>query len=246
MRGEKAYQRRKAENAAAEKQKQTQRLKVRLAEPIVIFTGMLVVATLFLVGIGWLQWRTLGKTDQTLKAAQRPWISIGVPQPVSDFQYTDTGAIVTIEYYLTNSGNSPALNVEMDGEMPLVQSYMGIYKRQDAICDRLRTRLIGNRGDGFTIFPHDPALPQRVQYSVGKEALDAALKAGQFPVPAVMPMIIGCVRYVFYADVSQHDTGFIYVIQHIPPMGWIRTDLGNIPKKELLLITPNFGSGRTN
>jgi hypothetical protein len=37
-----------------------------------IFTGLLIL-------VGYLQWRTLDKTDATLKAEQRPWMQFDVP-----------------------------------------------------------------------------------------------------------------------------------------------------------------------
>jgi hypothetical protein len=48
---------------------------------IVIFTGMLAVATLLLVVVGWLQYSTLEKTDKTLRAGQRSFVFLKEVKP---------------------------------------------------------------------------------------------------------------------------------------------------------------------
>jgi hypothetical protein len=176
---------------------------------------------------------------------QRPWVSVGYPTPVSDFQYINTGATLTVKFSMHNYGHSPALNVEIGGRMPLTKNHMGIVKQQDAICNELLARPVGNEGNGFTIFPNEP-LPIEFRFSVERSEIDKVLKENALPDPVILPIIIGCIRYVFAADSSQHVTSFIYDVAHRPPWGIIRTDQGNIPMEQILLITPNFGSGRTN
>jgi hypothetical protein len=182
---------------------------------------------------------------EEMRLDQRPWVSIGYPKPTSDFQFVDPGAILTVQFSLHNYGKSPALNVEIDGRMPLLQSQMGIGKRQDDVCNDLFTRSKGAMGTGYTIFPNEP-LPMSVQFNVDRTEIDAALKRNTLPIPVIIPVIIGCVRYVFGADGSQHKTAFVYNVMHTPPFGLIRTDQGSVAKDDVILITPNFGSGRTD
>lgn len=206
------------------------------------FTFALAAFTAALVYVGLKQTEILDKTDQTLKATQRPWVSVGPAQPVGDFEYVDSGASFAIDFGLRNSGHSPALNVEMDGEMRIFASSLAVnfqaFKIQNLVCDRLRTRPTSNSGSGFTLVP-DQVIPQRMLFSVDKQEINAVTL--HFPNSSIIsPFIIGCVRYVFYADSSQHETGFVYYVPHL------RTDQGNIPHDQISLISLDFGSGRTN
>ena len=116
--------------------------------------------------------------------------------------------------------------------------------RQNVICDRLRTRPIGNSGNGFTLIPNEPAIDLRIYFSVSKEEIDNGTLhlANMRHIP--LTFLIGCVRYVFYADSSQHETGFIYEVGQ--SNGPLRTDQGNIPHDLIVLMSEDFGSGRTN
>jgi hypothetical protein len=53
-------------------------------------------------------------------------------------------------------------------------------------------------------------------------------------------------RYVYSADMSQHQTGFVFNVMHPPPEGILRADRRDIPKEAVLLITPEMGSSRTD
>jgi hypothetical protein len=212
------------------------------------FTAALAVFTWALVNVARQQTTILDKTDQTLKAAQRPWVSVGPAQPVGDFEFIASGAALMVAFGLRNYGHSPALNVEMDGEMRIFASGLAInfqaLNRQNVICDRLRTRPIGNSGNGFTLIPNEPAIDLRIYFSVSKEEIDNGtlhlVNMRRIP----LTFLIGCVRYVFYADSSQHETGFIYEVSQ--SNGPLRTDQGNIPHDQIVLMSEIFGSGRTN
>jgi len=198
-------------------------------------TVWMAIFTAAVVGVGFLQFRTLDKTDQTLKAAQRPWVSVGPVQPVSDFEYTNSGASLAVAFGLSNYGHSPALNVEMDSEMRIFASGSAInfqaLKRQNIICDRLRTRPIGNSGNGFTLIPNGPSIYQEVAFSVSRQEINnGTVHFPNIPNMAVIPLtfLIGCVRYVFYADSSQHETGGSWVPGRGPGVTFLLCAPGDI------------------
>jgi hypothetical protein len=140
------------------------------------FTAALAVFTWALVNVAGQQTTILEKTDQTLKAAQRPWVSIDPAQAGGDFEFGTPNAALLVAFGLKNYGNSPALNVEMDGEMRVFASGAAInfqaLDRQNFICDRLRTRLIGNRGSGFTLVPNEPTIYQNIYFSVAEQEVE--------------------------------------------------------------------------
>jgi hypothetical protein len=51
-------------------------LPAKLRDPMTLFTAILAVATIVLAFVSVLQWRTLEKTDETMRAAERPFIGI--------------------------------------------------------------------------------------------------------------------------------------------------------------------------
>jgi hypothetical protein len=244
MTSKEEYDRRKADKDSEEKRKSAERWASKAKEPLTLFTALLVLSTIALVVVAVLQWLTLDKTDDTLKAQQRPWLSVGRPHATNAFPVSAAGGAFVVEFNLKNFGNSPALNVEIDGEIPMMKSHLGILARQEAVCKRLRERPIGNEGNGLAIFPQE-TIPKRVSFTIEKGAVEEGIKSLELPLPTFSPIIIGCARYVYSADMSQHETGFVFNVMHLPPDGVLRADRGDIPKEQILLITPEMGS-RTN
>jgi hypothetical protein len=216
-----------------------------------------IVLTLALVVIAGLQYAVYNRQagimeaqDQTMKAAQRPWMSVGNPHAVNGFPVGDGGGAFVVEFNFKNFGNSPALNVEIDAELPMVKSNLGFLAKQEAICKRLKERPIGDRGNGLTIFPQE-SIPQRLSVSIQPGTVSEGingLKMPPTPTPNHLfaPLLIGCMRYVYSADMSQHETGFVFDVMHLPPNGLLSADKGDIPAQEILLINPQSGGSRTN
>jgi hypothetical protein len=85
--------------------------RTKLKDPMTLFTAILALATLSLVWVAALQWNTLEKTDETLRAAQRPWIKYSDIQIASPLTYNENGMNITLRFFLKNTGTSPAQNV---------------------------------------------------------------------------------------------------------------------------------------
>jgi len=177
-------------------------------------------------------------------AEQRPWVALE-PTIISPFAYTDAGANLTVRFSLTNTGHSPALNVQLDGRMVLVKSHAHLLDIQKTICDELKKRPVGDEGAGIVLFPGSRPSLQDFQFSVAKAEIDQGVQelSGHH---LIIPALIGCAEYFYPADKSQHETGFIYFVHHRPPFGLINIDLRDIPASDLLLLIFGEGSGRTN
>lgn len=81
------------------------------------FSFLLVISTIALAIIAGLQWHTLEKTDETLRAthelSQRPWISISV-RPAGGLDVDKNKNVsILFDVILKNSGNSPATSVHV-------------------------------------------------------------------------------------------------------------------------------------
>ena len=172
---------------------------------------LLAAFTFGIVIVGYLQWRTLAKTDATLKAAQRPWIEFDVPQTEAlGWIGTEFGALA--HFGLKNSGHSPALNVRGVSKTLLVWANLDVHKIQDELCAEFNQAK--EDGYGETVFPNNPPLEHSMLFEIlPPEIARFKATAPKFP----RPLVIGCFSYFFYADHSVHNTGFMYMIRPRPP-----------------------------
>src|SRR5580700_9995336 len=108
----------------------------------IIFAGALVL-------IGYLQWRTLEKTDLTLKAEQRPWVQFDVPEK-SALAWAGPEVSGLMTFHLINSGHSPALNVRAFSNTLLVWDDDRTRNLQNRLCDAFHTG--SEQGYGITVF----------------------------------------------------------------------------------------------
>lgn len=177
---------------------------------MMIFTGLLAAFTALLVVVGWLQWRTLEKTDLTLKAEQRPWIQFDVSEK-SGLAWAGTEISGVITFRLINSGHSPALNVRAFSNTLLVWDDDRARKVQDGLCDAFHGG--SEQGYGVTIFPNNSPYPQFVTIDMLQPEIDQ-FKAS--PPAFARPIVVGCVTYFYSADHSIHDTRFMYLIRPRP------------------------------
>jgi hypothetical protein len=96
--------RQQAENNAETKQPGTAAGESRLIQ------GLLCLFTFFLVGVGALQWCTLEKTDQTLKAQQRAWLAPHHPVLEKEIDVNE-GQELKYAIFYGNAGKEPAINI---------------------------------------------------------------------------------------------------------------------------------------
>jgi hypothetical protein len=173
----------------------------------VIFAGGLLL-------VAYLQWRTLEKTDLTMKAEQRPWIQFDVPAR-SGLSWAGNENSGLMTFRLINSGHSPALNVRAFSNTLLVWDDECARKVQDMLCEAFHSG--GEEGYGDTIFPNNSPRERYVTIDIMADEIEK-FKANP---PSILtfrgPIVVGCVTYFYNADHSVHDTGFMYLIRQKPP-----------------------------
>jgi hypothetical protein len=168
-----------------------------------IFTGLLIV-------VGYLQWRTLDKTDATLKAEQRPWIQFDVPTK-SALGWGGTELSGLMVFHLLNTGHSPALNVRGFSNTLLVWDDDLIRKVQNDLCNSFNRAQ--EEGYGSAVFPGAAPTEHFMTIDILKPEIDKFKSTPpQFP----RPIVVGCFSYFYGADHSAHNTGFMYLIRPRP------------------------------
>lgn len=166
--------------------------------------------TAVLAIVAGLQWLTLEKTDQTLKAEQRPWVSLKSMDVASDLIWRPDGTHLDIQFALKNTGHSPAVRAfthskafVMFGREPNPQT------AQSKFCDDVRKQNVGD-----AIFPGDFVIqPQGLFFE--RADVDTALRtAPQFKFLDLMILI--CVNYRLVGESANHQTTYIFTIQRKP------------------------------
>lgn len=214
----------------------------------IIISGAAIVA-LFLttrqLGIQTSALVTQGDQLKIQKAAQRPWLKVDPPRAANAFPVGPDGGAFAIEFDLKNFGSSPALNVELDVELPMMKSSMGAGAIQESICKRLRERPTGDKGGGQTLFPGN-SISLRNVIPVRAGAVVEGVKLLGLSDHAFMPMMIGCARYFSPVDESQHETAFAFYVQHDPPDSFLGSNDGNIPADQVRFVAPGMLNSRIN
>ena len=123
----------------------------------------------------------------------------------------------------------------------MMKSHLGILSRQNAICEELQKRPIGARGNGLAIFPNE-TISKRIGFTIQKGAVEDGIKSLGLPKRLFQPIIIGCIRYLFAADMSQHATGFVFNVMHQPPEGILSAEQGDVFRERIWLINPEIGN----
>ena len=205
------------------------------------------LATIAIAAVAGLQWQTFEKTDQTLKATQRPWLSVdlAIAGPLT---YSSDEARVEIAFLLKTSGRSPALNVQVDAEIALFidtgKTPLGVMTE---ICQRAKAAPDDNPVFGHAIFPNRD-FTYVINLGKKKDNVENALK--DFPRKEkndwFAPLIVGCATYRFAFEKGRHMTQFIVElgkINHENPK--VHTSFkmsdGDVPASEMSLYRSFIG-----
>lgn len=184
----------------------------------------------------------------TLIASQRGWIRIDeIGLGGGGLAIDKNGASVSIFFKITNTGNSPAINVtpyawlvcvKNGGPFPL--------QVQEKKCREIRAQPFAM---GFTLFPSE-SFPSNIRIdkwslatNVSRQNLEegAALSADK---KHVLLYIVGCIDYTFPTDPNEHhQTSFIYEIRQNDMYPTIFED-GIISIDQLSLVETGIGLGK--
>ena len=235
------YHRRQADQAAKREKKQSERWANKATEPLTLFTGVVAAFTIFLVIVGGLQLCILRNQLTEMRNEQRPWISI-IPKIESPLTYDADGAArIMLKFTLKNVGHLPAQFVYVTTQFVPFIDQVDLISRRDQLCKDLRLRKNIPKSNGFAIMPNgsvEPFMPTAMSPSDvmrWKEAKDS------------IPIIVGCVDYVFVTDNTHHDVGFIFELDRSGkspggPFAPIRPKSGDVSQDALTLEgNPNLG-----
>jgi hypothetical protein len=208
------YERKKANREARNKNRFSRWLQ-KSKEPLTLFTAV----ALTVVAV--LQWCTLEKTDDTLKAtlaanrlSQRPWISveIKIAGPLS-YSRTD-GARIPLEITIQNTGNEPALDV-----LPVVEMYGERIGRMKDMKDIIALLMTGC--EEISSFPikdtfglGEVLMPKQTRIfpwtaSMTADEVKIGMPFGE--VSFLPPIISGCISYSYNkGEGGRHRTTFSY------------------------------------
>jgi hypothetical protein len=210
-------------------------------------TVVMAVAAVAMAVVAGLQWKTLEKTDETLRADQRPWVTYSDVRILGPLTFNEAGARVTLEFRLKNTGHSPAQRVGIWTTMFPQTSSRTPDLELKKYCGRVRNRPPDPVGYGYALFPGDTLPPQAISISIDRAEIDRALPGmfGRF----ISPFICGCIDYDFQPSEGRHQTRFAFRLERVdesPPNPGahvaIEPGLRSIPASQLVLTVWLAGS----
>jgi hypothetical protein len=222
------------DHAADNKENPTNYEIARWTRVVGLWTRGLVIVGVITAGVLGAQTCTLINQLAEMKAEQRPWLQIGT-SAVTPLTYDDKGNVhLMLQTAVKNIGHFPAQYVYTRGQLfPMVPQINPI-KRRDILCETLRNRELTAANVGFVMMPGDVKNP----------FLPLTMAADDFElwkkVDGSVPLIAGCVDYVFVTDMSHHHLGFILEVDKRgstpeTPFASVRPSDGTIPQGNLLL-----------
>ncbi len=189
----------------------------------------------------------LYKTDQTMRAAQRPWVSVDLA-PSGPLTFTPEEARVEIAFILKNSGNSPAINVNVDAEIAMfIQPQKNYIDQMLDICQRAKSAPDDHALLGHAIFPGRD-FTYKISMVQRRSEIENALAnfSSKEKNDWFAPQIIGCASYRFAFENGRHVTQFVVGLRKRnrsnpnAPLNFKMSD-GDVPVSELVLVREFIG-----
>ena len=186
---------------------------------------------------------------QTLIAAQRAWIRTDLIGFGGGGLAIDVnGASVSVSFKITNTGNSPAINVTPQAWLVVVKNGgPSPSQEQQRRCGEIRDQPFATAG--FTLFPGE-SFPSNIgisNWSLGTNASREDIEKGALTSgdkKHVPLYVVGCIDYTFPTDAAtHHQTGFIRQMGQDGP-SLVSLEDGIIPIARLSLIETDTGTGR--
>lgn len=186
--------------------------------------------------------------NKALIASQRAWVradKIGFGG--GGLAIDKNGASVSVSFKITNTGNSPALNVTPHAWLVVLKSG-GLFpwQEQQRRCDEIRNQPFGT---GFTLFPNE-SFPNNIgvgEWSFGTNASRDDIEKGALTSvdkKQLLLYVVGCIDYTFPTDATtHHQTGFILEVRRDRLLPVTFED-GIIPIDRLSLMESAMNAGR--
>lgn len=140
-----------------------------------------------------------------LELTERPWVSIKDAHVVSPLVFNSSGAHVTFEFVLRNSGPSPAIDVSLSPRLYLLPSHEDVAPAVERLCNNKIPQ--GQSLHGLTLFPGIDT-PQRMEVMLDKEEMANSAKQ-HGGVIVITPIVCIAYRPTFKAE-AQYYSGIQY------------------------------------
>ncbi len=186
--------------------------------------------------------------NRALIASQRAWIRIDqIGFGGGGLAIDNQGASVSVSFKITNTGNSPAINVTPHAWLVVLRNGgpFPLQERQRR-CGEIRNQSFN---PGFTLFPGE-SFPGNMgfgSWSLGTNANRAEIEEGaraSVNSNQVLLFVVGCIDYTFPTDATiHHQTGFIFEVQRNDLLT-ISLENGIIPIAQLRLMETGVGDSR--
>jgi hypothetical protein len=170
--------------------------------------------------------RSANAAQQQLEATERPWLKVSFIVQPPGITFKDGGMQLNIAARIENIGHSVANGVVSPMKVFLADDANAMFKeplrRQKELCDELASKPIVHRRGSMevVIFPNDFDASVGYGLSLSKAEVDAAkdgrigVKGANLAGPKLLvPIVYGCVDYVFDTSERHHQTQFILELQ---------------------------------
>ena len=133
-----------------------QKRKSALCDPIVWATVAIAIATFVSAGVGYLQYLTLDKTDQTLRLQQRAWIAPRGIEPTPPNFVDRINAYTEIFLPFENVGKEPA--TKMNEQVTATIIAYDDFRNETVMKATIKEALGGRECDNFSVSPEGRAV----------------------------------------------------------------------------------------
>lgn len=194
----------------------------------------------------------LNNAERNLIAANRPWVKVAITL-AGDWQRKSNGDFgISIQFVLTNVGNSPARAVYPTADFYPILDDWDIGKKQAEVMTKHNQTMVSGF-IGVSLFPNEPfEIPMGITLSkadIDKSNAQLAEKGVKENPPLPSLKLIGTVHYKTTLSDKTHNTGFIRdfgmsmgvdkSLRQLP-------DWDVIPKAQLALRHVPYGDGEIN
>jgi hypothetical protein len=140
---------------------------------------------------------------QQFEVSERPWVFITNSQLVSPLVFDESGAHVTLRFYLKNSGHSPALNVQVRPELFVWTNGNSPTAEREKVCNPQGPP---PETPGTVLFP-DTVTPQDITVMVSREDMEKSAKQKE---GIILTVPIVCIAYRPAFKDARYSTAIVY------------------------------------
>ena len=181
--------------------------KSALCDPIVWATVAIAIATFVSAGVGYLQYLTLDKTDQTLRLQQRAWIAPRGIEPTPPNFVDRINAYTEIFLPFENVGKEPA--TKMNEQVTATIIAYDDFRNETVMKATIKEALGGRECDNFSVSPEGRAVYPGAKVGIWV-GLDAR-KVAEVNKRDHFALVTGCLVYQTLKE--RHQTKVCLIVE---------------------------------